>query len=157
MTLNPSFVACASEMSGIVFFTRGGFFGAVTRPGFFFGRSDNSYPPAQVPGPRKDYATRHKGQDTLLFQCLPFFGPSRTGEYVNGDVHTNGIENFWSLYKRAWKGTYTHNARKHTVRYVDERTFSFNNREMNDLERMVAVTSSVSGRRLTYAELKAGN
>jgi transposase-like protein len=35
-----------------------------------------------------------------------------TGEYVNGDVHTNGIENFWSLYKRAWKGTCTHNAPK---------------------------------------------
>ena len=80
-----------------------------------------------------------------------------TGEYVNGDVHTNGIENFWSLYKRAWKGTYTHNAPKHTVRYVDERTFSFNNRDLNDLERMVAVASAVAGRRLTYAELKAGN
>jgi len=78
-----------------------------------------------------------------------------TGEYVSGDVHTNGIENFWSLYKRAWKGTYTHNARKHTTRYVDERAFSFNNREMNDLERMVAVTSSVTGKRVTYAELKA--
>ena len=48
-----------------------------------------------------------------------------TGEYVNGDIQTNGIENFWSLYKRAWKGTYTHNAPKYTVYYVDERTFSF--------------------------------
>ena len=78
-----------------------------------------------------------------------------TGEYVSGDVHTNGIENFWSLYKRAWKGTYTHNARKHTNRYVDERAFSYNNRESNDLERMVAVTSAVSGKRLTYSDLKA--
>jgi transposase-like protein len=78
------------------------------------------------------------------------------GEYVSGDVHTNSIEGFWNLYKRAWKGTYTHNAPKHTVRYVDERTFSYNNRDSNDLERMVAVTSCVSGRRLTYAELKAG-
>ena len=79
-----------------------------------------------------------------------------TGEYVSGDVHTNSIEGFWNLYKRAWKGTYTHNAPKHTVRYVDERTFSYNNRDSNDLERMVAVTSCVSGMRLTYAELKAG-
>jgi transposase-like protein len=79
-----------------------------------------------------------------------------TGEYVSGDVHTNSIEGFWNLYKRAWKGTYTHNAPKHTVRYVDERTFSYNNRDSNDLERMVAVTSAVSGRRLTYSELKAG-
>jgi transposase-like protein len=78
------------------------------------------------------------------------------GEYVSGDVHTNSIEGFWNLYKRAWKGTYTHNAPKHTVRYVDERTFSYNTRGSNDLERMVAVTSAVSGRRLTYSELKAG-
>src|SRR5208282_4315104 len=48
-----------------------------------------------------------------------------TGEYVRGDVHTNGIENFWSLYKRAWKGTYTHNAEKNTNRYLDERIFAF--------------------------------
>jgi transposase-like protein len=74
-------------------------------------------------------------------------------EYVSGDVHTNGIENFWNLYKRAWKGTYTHNAREHTMRYVDERTFSFNNRETDDLGRMQAATAGVSGRRLTWDEL----
>ena len=78
-----------------------------------------------------------------------------TGEYVNGDVHTNSIESFGNLYKRAWKGTYTHNAPKNTDRYVAERTFSFNNRELNDLGRMVAVSSSVTGKRLTYSELKA--
>jgi len=79
----------------------------------------------------------------------------RSGEYVVGDVHTNSIESFWNLYKRAWKGTYTHNAPKHTDRYVAERTFSFNNRDLTDLERMVAATSAVTGKRLTYAELKA--
>jgi transposase-like protein len=78
-----------------------------------------------------------------------------TGEYVNGDVHTNSIESFWNLYKRAWKGTYTHNFPKNTDRYVAERTFSFNNRELTDYERMVTVTASVAGKRLTYAELKA--
>ena len=76
------------------------------------------------------------------------------GEYVSGDVHTNSIESFWNLYKRAWKGTCTHNAPKYTDRYVAERTFSFNNRDLNDLGRMVAVTSSVTGKRLTYSELK---
>jgi len=78
-----------------------------------------------------------------------------TGEYVRGDVHTNSIESFWNLYKRAWKGTYTHNLPKNTDRYVAERTFSFNNRELTDYERMVNVTASVAGKRLTYAELKA--
>jgi len=78
-----------------------------------------------------------------------------TGEYVRGDVHTNSIESFWNLYKRAWKGTYTHNLPKNTDRYLAERTFSFNNRELTDYERMVTVTASVAGKRLTYAELKA--
>jgi hypothetical protein len=78
-----------------------------------------------------------------------------TGEYVRGDVHTNSIESFWNLYKRAWKGTYTHNLAKNTDRYIAERTFSFNNRELTDYERMVEVTASISGKRLTYAELKA--
>ena len=78
-----------------------------------------------------------------------------TGEYVRGDVHTNSIEPFWNLYKRAWKGTYTHNLPKHTNRYIAERTFSFNNRELTDLQRMEVVTSQVSGRRLTYSDLKA--
>lgn len=77
------------------------------------------------------------------------------GEYVRGDAHTNSIESFWNLYKRAWKGTYTHNLPKHTNRYVAERTFSFNNRELTDLERMTAVTSAVTGKRLTYSDLKA--
>jgi hypothetical protein len=46
---------------------------------------------------------------------------------------------------------------KHTERYIAERTFSFNKRDLNDYERMVAVTSSVAGKCVTYAELKAGN
>jgi transposase-like protein len=78
-----------------------------------------------------------------------------TGEYVRGDAHTNSIESFWNLYKRAWKGTYTHNLPKHTNRYVAERTFSFNNRDLTDYQRMVNVTAGVAGKRLTYAELKA--
>jgi len=76
------------------------------------------------------------------------------GEYVrDGDIHTNGIENFWAFYKRAWRGTYTHNAVKHTMRYVDERTFAFNARKANDLTRFVCILSRVAGRRLTYTEL----
>lgn len=78
----------------------------------------------------------------------------RTCEYVRGDVHTNNIESFWNPYKRAWKGTYTHNAREHTIRYIDERTFAYNHRFDTDYERMVAVTSSVAGKRLTYSDLK---
>jgi transposase-like protein len=67
-----------------------------------------------------------------------------TGEYVRGDVHTNSIGSFWNLYKRAWKVTYTHNLTKRTDRYIAERTFSFNNRDLTDYERMVTVTASVA-------------
>lgn len=79
-----------------------------------------------------------------------------SGEYVRGDVHTNSIENFWTLYKRAWKGTYTHNAAKHTNQYLSERTFAFNLRGETDLERFSTVLGRVAGVRVTYDALKAG-
>jgi transposase-like protein len=74
-------------------------------------------------------------------------------EYVSGDVHTNSLENFWMLYKRAWRGTYTHNARQHTMRYIDERTFAFNHRDTDDLGRMQIATVQTNGRRLPWAVL----
>jgi transposase-like protein len=74
-------------------------------------------------------------------------------EYVRGAVHTNGIENFWSLLKRTLKGTYVSVEPYHLGRYLDEQAFRFNEREDNDLGRFKSVLSSVSGRRLTYKEL----
>jgi transposase-like protein len=74
-------------------------------------------------------------------------------EYVKGRVHTNGMENFWSLFKRALKGTYTHMSGVHLDRYVDEQAFRFNEREMNDSQRFRTVVSSVKGKRLTYRGL----
>jgi transposase-like protein len=74
-------------------------------------------------------------------------------EYVRGNVHTNGIENFWSLLKRTIKGTYVSVEPFHLGRYLDEQSFRFNERGDNDLGRFKSVLSSVSGRRLTYKEL----
>ena len=62
-----------------------------------------------------------------------------TGEYVSGDVHTNGIENYWSLLKRGIKGTQIHVSASHLNRYVTERTFAYNHRKDDDLGRMRAV------------------
>jgi len=73
--------------------------------------------------------------------------------YAEGQVHTNGLENFWSLFKRAVKGTYISIEPFHLFRYLDEQTFRFNNREMNDQERFARVAGSVIGKRLTYSEL----
>ena len=74
--------------------------------------------------------------------------------YVDGQVHTNGMENFWSLLKRGINGTYVSVEPYHLFRYVDEQAFRFNNRQdMNDSDRFVAVMKQVVGRRLTYSEL----
>ena len=97
--------------------------------------------------------------------------------YVNGRVHTNGLENFWSLLKRGLKGTYVAVEPFHLERYIDEQVFRFNNRatadnplndsdrfllalsqvstrnEMGDDERFQAVISRIAGKRLTYKEL----
>lgn len=76
-------------------------------------------------------------------------------EYVNGRVHTQGIENFWSLLKRGLTGTYVAVEPFHLDAYVDEQVFRFNNsgKKMNDGLRFKKVLSQVAGKRLTYAEV----
>ncbi|MFZ0887432.1 MAG: IS1595 family transposase [Candidatus Binataceae bacterium] len=76
-----------------------------------------------------------------------------TETYVKGNVHTNGIENFWSLLKRCLKGTYVNVEPFHLLRYLNEEAFRFNEREDNDAGRFVQVASAVTGRRVTYKEL----
>ena len=79
-------------------------------------------------------------------------------EYVRGQVHTQGIENFWALLKRSLKGTYVAVEPYHLDRYVTEQVFRFNNRAtkdnpLDDQDRFMLAVSQVSGKRLTYAEL----
>jgi transposase-like protein len=73
--------------------------------------------------------------------------------YVDGRVHTNGMENFWSLLKRTLKGTYVSVDPMHLFRYLDEQCFRFNKRRLTDAERFVIVLGQTIGRRLTYDEL----
>jgi hypothetical protein len=79
-------------------------------------------------------------------------------EYVRGQVHTQGIDNFWSLLKRGLTGTYVAVEPFHLNRYVDEQAFRYNNRAtpdnpLNDSDRFALVVSQIVGRRITYAEL----
>lgn len=74
-------------------------------------------------------------------------------EYVNGKVHTQGIENFWSLLKRGLNGTYVAVEPFHMDSYVDEQVFRYNTRKQSDARRFTKVLSQVAGKRLTYAEL----
>ena len=74
-------------------------------------------------------------------------------KYVDGHVHTNGLENFWSLLKRGIKGTYVSVEPYHLFRYLDEQAFRFNERGGKDPDRFSKTLGSVAGRRLTYEEL----
>jgi transposase-like protein len=78
--------------------------------------------------------------------------------YVDGKVHTNGLENFWSLVKRGLKGTYISVEPFHLFRYLDEQVYRYNNRgdrenPVNDGERFEQALSQVAGKRLTFAEV----
>ena len=73
--------------------------------------------------------------------------------YVDGEVHTNSCENFWSLLKRAIKGTYVSVEPFHLFRYLDEQVFRFNSRKVTDAVRFVQACSAVFGKRLTYSTL----
>lgn len=73
--------------------------------------------------------------------------------YVDGHIHVNGMENFWSLLKRTLKGTYISVDPVHLQAYVDEQAFRFNHRDLTDAERFALVMRNIVGRRLTYNEL----
>jgi len=75
-------------------------------------------------------------------------------QYVDGRVHTNGLENFWSLLKRGISGTYVSVEPFHLFRYLDEQSFRYNNRkDMDDGQRFAHAMTQVSGKRLTYSQL----
>ena len=74
-------------------------------------------------------------------------------EYVRGNVHTNGIENFWALLKRGLHGTYISVEPFHLFRYVDEQAFRYNNRHTDDVHRFIIGMRQAIGRRITYKEL----
>lgn len=83
-------------------------------------------------------------------------------EYVKGQVHTQGLENFWSLLKRTLRGTYVAVEPFHLDRYLSEQVFRFNNRAtkdnpLNDSDRFLLAMSNVFGKRLTYSELTGKN
>jgi len=74
-------------------------------------------------------------------------------KYVDGHVHTNGMENFWALFKRCIKGTHVSVEPFHLFRYLDAECFRFNNRALTDGERFAIVASCLAGKRLTYKAL----
>lgn len=74
-------------------------------------------------------------------------------KYVDGNVHTNGLENFWSLLKRSISGTYVSVEPFHLFRYLDEQAYRFNHRKMTDAERFSAAVKGIVGKRLTFDQV----
>jgi transposase-like protein len=104
------------------------------------------------------YTDRATGYDSLAEQDYIHETVTHMQEYVRGLVHTNGIENFWSLLKWGLNGTYVAVEPFHLHRYVDEQAFRYNNRAtkdnpLTDYDRFMLALSQISGKRLTYAEM----
>lgn len=104
------------------------------------------------------YTDSAPAYDMLKAQDYIHEAVNHMDEYVRGQVHTQGIENFWALLKRGLKGTYVAVEPFHLDRYVTEQVFRYNNRAtkdnpLTDADRFTLAASQISGKRLTYAEL----
>jgi hypothetical protein len=106
----------------------------------------------------KVFTDRQPGYKSLPEMDIVHEAINHLNEYVRGEVHTNGLENFWSLLKRGLNGTYVAVEPFHLDRYVDEQVFRYNNRAtkdnpLDDADRFILAVSQIAGKRLTYAEL----
>jgi transposase-like protein len=104
------------------------------------------------------YTDNAAGYDRLERRGFVHDTVNHVEEYVRGQVHTQGIENFWSLLKRGLKGTYVAVEPFHLDAYLDEQVFRYNNRAtkdnpLDDADRFMLAVSQIVGKRLTYAEL----
>ena len=104
------------------------------------------------------YTDGATGYDRLKMHEFVHETVNHMEEYVRGQVHTQGIENFWSLLKRGLRGTYVAVEPFHLSRYLDEQMFRFNNRStkenpLDDADRFMLAVSQIAGKRLTYADL----
>jgi len=95
-----------------------------------------------------DHGGYRKMTDEYIHEVI-----NHTIEYVRDNVHTNSIENFWSLLKRSIKGTYVSVSPEHLQKYVEEKTFRYNGRKGKDKDRFMEILNSVSGKRLTCTQL----
>ncbi len=111
--------------------------------------ADNADPDATV------YTDDASAYDTLPFDHAVI--KHSLGEYVRGDVHTNGIESLWSMLKRAHKGVFHKFSPKHLDRYVQEFAGRHNVRGQDTIEQIVSLRGGMEGKRLTYKALKKAN
>jgi transposase-like protein len=96
-----------------------------------------------------DSHSAYEGMDEYFHEFV-----NHAETYARGKVHTNGLENFWSLLKRGLRGTYVSVEPFHLFRYLDEQSFRYNNRiDMDDSQRFVKAMKKIVGKRITYSKL----
>ena len=98
----------------------------------------------------KVYSDEHAGYDWVPNREVVRHGVK---EYVRDQVHTNGIESFWSLLKRGYVGTYHQMSHKHLGRYVNEFAGRHNLRPLDTIDQMQAMAAGLCGKRLRYGDL----
>lgn len=98
-----------------------------------------------------DEWTGYIGIDADYIHCVI----NHSKKYAEGRIYTNGIENFWTLFKRCIKGTYVSVECDHLQAYIDEEAFRFNERKTKDQHRFVKAAFGIEGKRITYKELIA--
>jgi transposase-like protein len=104
------------------------------------------------------YTDQWPGYDKLGKEGFVHETVNHLNHYVRGQIHTQGMDNFWSLLKRGLRGTYVAVEPFHLSRYTDEQVFRYNNRAtkdnpLNDRDRFMLAVSQIAGKRLTYREL----
>jgi len=110
-----------------------------------------------------EFVTDNTKKDTIVYtdEAKAYEGMPRqhgavkhsVGEYVDGQIHTNGLESFWSMLKRGYMGTYHQMSPKHLQRYVNEFAGRHNDRPLDTRHQMTSVARKMAGKRLKYDEL----
>ena len=102
------------------------------------------------------YTDEHKGYNPIAVEYDRKSVKHSLGEYVDGQIHINGMESFWATLKRGYIGTYHRLSEKHLQRYADEFAGRHNARRDNTLDQIRGIAEGMKGKRLTYKELTHG-
>ena len=112
-----------------------------------------------------EFVAENTAPDTIVYtdEAKAYIGMPRkhgtvkhsVGEYVNGQIYTNGVESFWSMLKRGYMGTYHHMSDKHLQRYVNEFAGRHNSRPLDTRHQMASAVRNAVGKRLQYKDLIA--
>ena len=102
------------------------------------------------------YTDDHRGYNPIAVEYDHKTVKHSLGEYVDGQIHTNGMESFWSMLKRGYIGTYHRMSEKHLQRYADEFARRHNLRQLDTMDQIDRIIEGMSGKRLKYKDLVDG-